>query len=99
MPRFAPRGVVVEDRLTGLVWSRNANPAEFPLTWQEPLDFVADRNREAWLDHSDWRLANRRELRSLLSFQTRRPALPLAERKQIEPGSATTGTGWGVCRN
>lgn len=31
---------------------------------------------EGWLDHSDWRLPNRRELRSLLSFQIRRPPLP-----------------------
>lgn len=77
IPRFVFLGGLVEDRLTGLVWSRNANPAEFPLTWQEALNFVADRNRrEGWLDHSDWRLPNRRELRSLLSFQTRRPALP-----------------------
>ncbi len=76
MPRFAPRGVLVEDRLTSFGWSRNANPAEYPLTWQEALDFVADRNREGWLDHSDLRLPNRRELRSLLSFQSCRPALP-----------------------
>jgi hypothetical protein len=67
---------VVEDRLTGLVWSRNANPAEFPLTWQEALDFVAGLNADAWLGRSDWRLPNRRELRSLVSGQTRRPALP-----------------------
>jgi len=66
----------VLDRLTGLIWCRNANLAEFPLTWQEALDFVATMNREQRFGQSDWRLPNRRELRSLLSLQTRLPALP-----------------------
>ena len=44
-PRFDVRGDEVMDRLTGLVWCRNANLAEFPLTWQEALDFVAAMNR------------------------------------------------------
>jgi len=60
------------------VWSRNANPAEFPLTWPEALAFVADVNRAGTFGCSDWRLPNRRELRSLVSHQTRRPALPEA---------------------
>ena len=64
------------DRLTGLMWCRNANLAEFPLTWQEALDFVATMNREQNFGLRDWRLPNRRELRSLLSLQTRLPALP-----------------------
>lgn len=75
-PRFLVQGEQIEDRLTGLVWSRDANPSGFPLTWQEALDFVAGLNGEIWLGASDWRLPNRRELHSLLSFQTRRPALP-----------------------
>ncbi|MDZ4254410.1 MAG: DUF1566 domain-containing protein [Sulfuritalea sp.] len=64
------------DRLTGLIWCRNANLAEFPLTWPEALDFVAIMNREQHCGRSDWRMPNRRELRSLLSLQTRLPALP-----------------------
>jgi len=38
-PRFELLDDVVLDRLTGLVWTRNANMAEFPLAWQEALDF------------------------------------------------------------
>ena len=76
MPRFATRGALVEDRLTGLLWSGNANPAGFPMSWQEALDFVARLGRDGWLDRTDWRLPNRHELRSLLSHETRRPALP-----------------------
>jgi len=75
-PRFEIEGETVTDRLTGLAWCHNANLAEFPLTWQEALDYVAQMNRSRALGYSDWRLPNRRELRSLISHQTRRPALP-----------------------
>lgn len=75
-PRFDVRGEVVFDALTGLVWSRDASPAEFPLSWDESLAFVAALNRDRRYGHDDWRLPNRRELRSLISHQTRRPALP-----------------------
>lgn len=75
-PRFEPSGDEVTDRLTGLVWCRDASLAEFPLTWKEALDFVAAMNREQRFGRHDWRMPNRRELRSLLSLQTRLPALP-----------------------
>ena len=75
-PRFELRDDEVMDRLTGLIWCRSANPAEFPLTWREALDFVASMNREQRFGQHDWRMPNRRELRSLLSLQTRLPALP-----------------------
>lgn len=75
-PRFEARGEVVFDRLTGLVWTRDASPGELPMTWREALDFVVRLNHDNHLGYSDWRLPNRRELRSLVSHQTRRPALP-----------------------
>lgn len=75
-PRFDLRGDEVLDNLTGLVWCRNASLAEFPLAWQEALDFVAAMNREQRFGQRDWRMPNRRELRSLLSLQTKLPALP-----------------------
>lgn len=74
--RFVCQGDLARDRLTGVVWTRNANLAEFPLTWQEALAFVVDMNRARAFGFTDWRLPNRRELRSLLSHQTSRPALP-----------------------
>ena len=67
---------IVLDNLTGLIWTQNANLAEFPLTWQEALDYVAGMNRVRVLGYDDWRLPNRRELRSLMSHQTKKPALP-----------------------
>lgn len=75
-PRFVVDGQLVLDELTGLQWFKNANPAEFPVTWQEALDHISRMNRERKAGRSDWRLPNRRELRSLMAFETRKPALP-----------------------
>ena len=74
--RFEIANGTVVDRLTGLVWLQDANLAEYPLTWQEALEFVADMNHQHVLGYQDWRLPNRRELRSLVSHQTKQPALP-----------------------
>lgn len=75
-PRFDVQGDTVVDRLTGLAWLRDANVAEFPLTWQEARDHMVQMNRDQVAGHSDWRLPNRRELRSLICHQNKRPALP-----------------------
>ena len=74
--RFAVEGGLVLDHLTGLHWLKNANPAEFPVSWQEALDFTARMNLEKTEDRTNWRLPNRRELRSLMAFETKKPALP-----------------------
>ncbi len=63
-PRFEARDEIVLDRLTGLMWTRNANLAEYPMTWPETLDFVAGMNRERILGFSDWRLPNTPLLRT-----------------------------------
>lgn len=76
VPRFEARDEIVRDHLTGLMWTRNANPAEYAVTWQEALGFVAGMNRDSAMGYGDWRLPNRRELRSLMSHQTGKPALP-----------------------
>ena len=76
VPRFEPEGDTVLDRLTGLIWTMDANLTEFPVTWQEALNYIAGMNRERVSGSTDWRLPNRRELRSLMSHQTRKPALP-----------------------
>jgi hypothetical protein len=75
-PRFETVSGTVVDHLTHLIWSRDANPAEYPLTWSEALQFVASLCLQNYLGVDDWRLPNRRELRSLISHQTKKPALP-----------------------
>lgn len=74
--RFSVNDNLVLDNLTGLQWLKNANLGQFPITWQESLDFIAGMNLDKIEGRTDWRLPNRRELRSLMAFETRKPALP-----------------------
>jgi len=75
-PRFYMQNETVLDHLTGLVWSRDANPYGFPVPWQEALDSIGKLNDENYLGHNDWRLPNRLELRSLMSYRDKKPSLP-----------------------
>jgi len=76
VPRFEPGEGVVLDRLTGLTWSRDASIFDYPVNWEEAFELVAGLNLERVLGFTDWRIPNRRELRSLLSYETTRPPLP-----------------------
>jgi len=72
-PRFKVTGDCVTDKLTGLVWARNANLFGAGLTWQEALNYADDLRL---CNRSDWRLPNRKELMSLLDRSRQYPALP-----------------------
>jgi len=91
-PRFtANSDATVTDNLTGLVWAPDANliktrnaswdndgiGGDGSVTWQHGLDYVAKLNNENYLGHTDWRLPNRKELRSLCDFSQFRPILPI----------------------
>lgn len=75
-PRFSNNGdQTVTDRLTGLIWTRDGNApgpgACGPGTdkaWQDGLDYVKCLNANNYLEHSDWRLPNRKELFSLINY-------------------------------
>jgi len=75
-PRFDVLGETVLDQLTGLIWTKDANPNSYPVTWMEALENIRGMNHDHYLGCNDWRLPNRRELRSLMSYQARNPALP-----------------------
>lgn len=76
-PRFAERAPeMIHDQLTGLVWPKKGVSFEYALRWKEALEHVRELNRDGFLGFSDWRLPNRRELRSLISHGRSRPALP-----------------------
>lgn len=81
-PRFSnldgstpPNESVVLDRLTGLVWTRNANapgpstcaPA-LAKTWYDALLYIECLNANRFLGIAQWRLPNRHELASLLNY-------------------------------
>ncbi|MDO8946159.1 MAG: DUF1566 domain-containing protein [Desulfocapsaceae bacterium] len=75
--RFEVQGEVVRDNLTGLHWTGDANIGGFPVSWQEALDQIKVLNKDGYSGFGDWRLPDRRELRSLMSYQARKPSLPV----------------------
>lgn len=74
--RFQSREGTVLDTFTGALWCRNANPAEFPLTWEEARAFAADMAARRIFGQTNWQLPSRRLLFSLISHQHINPALP-----------------------
>lgn len=85
-PRFMPNtgATFVADRLTGLIWptdTQTPGPAGacstgLPVSWQAALDHAACLNTNAYLGRTDWRVPNRKELRSLIDYSQNLPALP-----------------------
>ncbi len=79
-PRFtAGTGAEVDcvtDNLTGLMWAKNGNLPNGRKTWQQALDYVATttNNGAGMCGHNDWRLPNRKELRSLVNYSQSNPA-------------------------
>lgn len=65
----------VSDTLTGLMWTKNSNLSSG--NWQQALDYVAGMNSgtNPNLGHTDWRLPNIHEIRSLISLGNIFPAL------------------------
>jgi len=69
-PRFTDNGDnTVTDRLTGLDWAKDANPAGGFTSWLQGLDYIKTLNRRNYLGHGDWRLPNVKELSSLANMQ------------------------------
>ena len=66
-PRFSVDGTgnCQVDNLTGLMWTRNANLPVGTRTWQQALDFANNLNLCGF---TDWRLPNRKELRTLANY-------------------------------
>lgn len=75
-PRFEIHTQTALDRRTNLVWPRNANLFDYPVTWPEALELIEHMNHEQALGFADWRLPNRGEMLSLIDYQTKKPPLP-----------------------
>jgi hypothetical protein len=82
-PRFLDnQDGTVTDKLTGLVWTGDANapdPAGCTsgklMLWQDALSYVVCLNNNNYLGYNDWRLPNRKELHSLTDFSQSSPVL------------------------
>jgi len=69
-PRFMDNGdQTMTDKLTGLVWTKDADPAGGIKTWQQSLDYIKTLNSKNYLGHNDWRLPNINEMESLANKQ------------------------------
>ena len=74
-PRFVDNGDQTQtDKLTGLIWSKNANPAATMKTWQGALDYIKTINSQNYQGHNDWRLPNINEMKSLVNQGQSSPA-------------------------
>jgi len=89
-PRFRDKGDgTIKDRLTGLIWLKNANCPGAARQWQQALTDVASLNTTGKMNNincgdtsgkrgshrTDWRLPNVRELHSLVDFAFNHPAI------------------------
>jgi hypothetical protein len=95
-PRFADHGDgTVTDHLTGLMWTKDADLADEPKTWQEALNYVAGMNTgtNPNFGYNDWRLPNIKELRSLIDHSQHDPALQLGHPFTNAP-QASQGRYW-----
>ncbi|MBW1990354.1 MAG: DUF1566 domain-containing protein [Deltaproteobacteria bacterium] len=75
-PRFADHGPVVEDRLTGLFWTRNADLARGRTTWEEAKALAGGLHLQVNGRPGAWRLPTVREAESLVDLSAHSPALP-----------------------
>ncbi len=68
----------VNDNLTNLMWTKDANLPWGVVTWQQSLDYIAGMNAgvNPNFGYTDWRLPNWRELQSLVDRNQYNPALP-----------------------
>jgi len=77
-PRFTAgsgaTAACVTDNLTGLMWTQDANLPAGTRTWQPALDFA---NGLDLCGFTDWRLPNRKELRSLINYSVANSATVL----------------------
>lgn len=72
-PRFRDHGDgTVTDNLTGLLWTKDADSGG-QLQWYDAIDFCEGLS----LGQNDWRLPNKNEMHSLMSFGTYDPVLPI----------------------
>jgi len=67
-PHFTDNGDgTITDNLTSLTWSKDANAATIPKTWQQALDYIKTLNSQNYMGHNDWRLPNINELKTLIN--------------------------------
>ena len=78
-PRFTDNGDgTVTDRLTGLMWAKDANLNNGTMNWNDAIDYANNLTlgTSCGTPRTDWRLPNTNELLSLIDRGNYGPALP-----------------------
>ncbi|MEW6328158.1 MAG: DUF1566 domain-containing protein [Thermodesulfobacteriota bacterium] len=76
-PRFKDNGDgTVTDQLTGLMWLKDADPANGKKDWSQALACIMHMNTRKVAGYSDWRLPHLKELQTIFDYGQVKPALP-----------------------
>lgn len=73
-PRFLQSNGIVYDALTGLQWKQDPYPSK--IAWNDALAYTNDLE---YAGYDDWRLPNRHEMRSLVSYGSVNNSVRLAQ--------------------
>ena len=66
--RFIFTDLTVMDKVTGLIWTKNANLPGKELSYKDTLDFIKKLNNQKFAVYGDWRLPDKEELKSLVDY-------------------------------
>jgi hypothetical protein len=75
-PRFDFNEDTVNDRLSGLTWTRNASYSKNFISWEDAGHMIQQMNAKMDFGFNDWRIPHIRELESLIDLAMHSPALP-----------------------
>lgn len=60
--------LTVVDKVTGLMWTKDANIADKKMTWYNAFKFIEKLNKQKYTTYSDWRLPTKEELQTLVGY-------------------------------
>ncbi len=65
-PVFEVVSLVLQDNLSGLMWTLNADVSGRPLSWEDAREYIARMNKEGYAGYRDWCLPSREDLMALI---------------------------------
>ncbi len=65
-PVFEVVSSALQDNLSGLMWTLNADIAGRTLSWEDAREYIARMNMDGYAGHKDWCLPSREDLKALI---------------------------------
>jgi hypothetical protein len=72
--RFVFSDLTVADKVTGLMWTRDANIADKKMTWYDASKFIEGLNKQKYDGYNNWRLPTKWELQTLVDYASQKHA-------------------------